>query len=114
MQLTNQEEKHRAATNPSWSYVQGFEINEAHQAPALTKAAGHHCPPMQHTKEVLISTDYNLEEALISTCTNQCLARLIVTFLVKFSLTLTSRQIPSSICLRTLQLNLEKIGACIL
>ena len=89
-----------------------FEINEAHQAPALTKAVGHHCLPMQHTKEVLISTDYNLEEALIST--NQCLARLIVTFLVKFSLTLTGRQIPSSICLRTLQLNLEKIGACIL
>ena len=89
-----------------------IESNEAHQAPAFTNAAGHHCLPMQHTKEVLISTDYNLEEALIST--NQCLACLIVTFLVKFSLTLTGRQIPSSICLRTLQLNLEKIGACIL
>ena len=67
---------------------------------------------MQHTKEVLISTDYNFEEALIST--NQCLIRLIVTFLVEPSLTLTGKQIPSSICLRTLQLNLEKIGACIL
>ena len=67
---------------------------------------------MQHTKEVLISTGYNLEEALTST--NQCPARLIVTFLVKPSLTSTGKQIPSSICLRTLQLNLEIIGACIL
>ena len=67
---------------------------------------------MQHTKEVLTSTDYNLEEALISTY--QCLARLIVTFLVKPSLTLTGKPIPSSICLCTLQLNLQIIGACIL
>ena len=68
MQLTNQEEKHRAAVNPSWLQAcPRFDISEAHQAPAPTKAAGHHCPPIQHTKEVLISTDYNLEEALIST-----------------------------------------------
>ena len=46
---------------------------------------------MQHTKEVLTTTDYNLEEALISTY--QCLARLIVTFLVKPSLTLTGKPI---------------------
>ena len=98
-------------------YIRTYIFNKCvctckNQAPAPTKAAGHHYPPMQHTKEVLISTDYNLEEALIST--NQCLARLIVTFLVKFSLKLTGRQIPSSICLHILQLNLEKIGACIL
>ena len=103
---------HVSSSNTKLVICARSEISEAHQAPASTKAAGHHCPPMQHTKEVLISTDYNLEEALIST--NQCLARLIVTFLVKFSLTLTGRQIPSSICLRTLQLNLEKMGACIL
>ena len=71
MQLTNQEEKHRAAANPSWSYVQGLRSVRHTKQPALTKAAGHHCLPMQHTKEVLIITDYNFEEALIST--NPCL-----------------------------------------
>ena len=100
MQLTNQEEKYRAAANPSWSHVQGLRLVRHTKQPALTKATGNDWLPMQHTKEVVISADYNWEEALIST--NQCLARLIVTFLVKLCLTLSGRQIPSSICLRTL------------
>ena len=81
MRLTNQEEKHRAAANPSWSHMQGLRsVRHTKLSTCSIKAAGHHCLPMQHTKEVLISTDYNCEKALIST--NQCLARLIVTFLV--------------------------------
>ena len=45
MQLTNHEEKYRAAVNLSWSHVQGLRSvrqSEAHQARALIKAAGNH------------------------------------------------------------------------
>ena len=38
MQLTNQEEKHRAAVNLSWSRAKS-ELSELHQAFAFIKAA---------------------------------------------------------------------------
>ena len=82
MRLTNKEEKYRAAVNLSWS---------ATPSTCSYKSSWHSLTTHATHKR---STDYNLEEALIST-------NLIVTFLVKLSLTLTSKQIPSLICLHT-------------
>ena len=44
MQLTNKEEKYRAAVNLSWSHVQGLSLLSytKQQAPAIIKAAGNH------------------------------------------------------------------------